>query len=90
MRARDVYDRIVAVVRREGKDVSPPLLQNGFLFVHDGYLGRCDDLPYAAAEAQARQKQLGVWAEPGGIQRPWDLRQEQQQKNPQGPLNGEP
>ena len=90
MRARDVYDRIVAVVRRDGQDVSPPLLQKGFLFVHDGYLGRCDDLPYAAAEARARQKQLGVWAEPGGIQRPWDLRQEQQQKNPQGPLNGEP
>ena len=90
MRARDVFDRIVAVVRRDGRDVALPLLHNGVLFVHDGYLGRCDDLPYAAAEAQAREKQLGVWSEPGGIQRPWDLRQEQQQKNPQAPLDAEP
>ncbi len=76
LRARDVYDRIVGVVRRGGFDVAPEMLKNGMLFVHDGYLGRCDDLPYGAAETTARELGVGVWNRPGGIQRPWNLRLE--------------
>jgi endonuclease YncB( thermonuclease family) len=81
LRARDVFDRIVGVVRRSGFDVAPQLLRTGMLFVHNGYLGRCDDLPYAAAETTAREQGLGVWEKPGGIQRPWDLRLEQNNTN---------
>jgi endonuclease YncB( thermonuclease family) len=77
LRARDVYDRIVAVVRNQQGDVAPGLLQQGLLFAFDGYLGRCDDLAYKQAEALAREKQRGVWAEPGGIERPWDIREKQ-------------
>ena len=77
LRARDVYDRIVAVVRNQQGDVAPGLLQQGLIFAFDGYLGRCDDLAYKQAEALAREQQRGVWAVPGGIERPWDIREKQ-------------
>ena len=81
LRARDVFGRIVGVVRRGGFDVAPEMLKTGMLFVHDGYLGRCDDLPYAAAETTAKELNVGVWNEPGGIKRPWDLRIERNKSN---------
>ncbi len=77
LRARDVYDRIVAVVRLRGEDVAAGLLGSGRVFVLEGYLGRCDDLPYRALEDGARGRGLGVWEVPGGLERPWDLRDRQ-------------
>ncbi|WP_231605230.1 thermonuclease family protein [Synechococcus sp. CBW1006] len=73
LRARDVFAREVAVVRHQGQDVAARQLQRGAVFVFDGYLGLCDDLPYASLEAEARRRKLGVWSTPGGIERPWDL-----------------
>jgi endonuclease YncB( thermonuclease family) len=73
LRARDVFGRVVAVVRRNGDDVALPLLRRGAVFAYGGYLGRCDDLGYGAAEAEARRQLLGVWSRTGGIERPWDL-----------------
>ena len=70
-----------SAVRRGGFDVAPEMLKTGMLFVHDGYLGRCDDLPYAAAETTAKELNVGVWNEPGGIKRPWDLRLERNNSN---------
>ena len=46
LRARDVFGREVAVVRRNGEDVGLALLRSGAVFAYDGYLGRCDDLGY--------------------------------------------
>jgi endonuclease YncB( thermonuclease family) len=77
LRARDVYDRIVAVVRHRGEDVAAGQLRSGRVFVLEGYLGRCDDLPYRALEDEARGRGLGVWDVPGGLERPWDLRDRQ-------------
>jgi len=74
LRARDVYDRIVAVVRRGGDDVAAGQLRAGRVFLLEGYLGRCDDLPYRSIEQEARNRALGVWEVPGGLERPWDLR----------------
>ncbi|MCT0226114.1 thermonuclease family protein [Synechococcus sp. CS-1328] len=73
LRARDVFAREVAVVRHQGQDVAARQVQRGAVFVFDGYLGLCDDLPYASLEAEARRRKLGVWSTPGGIERPWDL-----------------
>lgn len=73
LRARDVFGRLVGVVRRNGRDVAPSLLRRGALFAYDGYLGRCTDLGYASSEAEARRAGLGVWSVAGGIERPWNL-----------------
>lgn len=73
LRARDVFGRLVGVVRHNGRDVAPSLLRQGALFVFDGYLGQCADLRYARSEAEAREARRGVWSVKGGIERPWDL-----------------
>ena len=79
-RARDVYGRHVGrlLQRRTdagpGEDVAERLLRDGKVFNDDGYLGRCDDLPYSRWEIEARKKRLGVWNQPGGLARPWDVR----------------
>lgn len=74
LRARDIYDRIVAVVRHRGEDVAADQLRSGRVFVLEGHLGRCDDLPYRTLEDEARKRGLGVWEVPGGLERPWNLR----------------
>jgi len=43
-------------------------------YAYRKYLGACDGSAYLAAEAAAQQQRDGVWAVPGGIQRPWDWR----------------
>jgi endonuclease YncB( thermonuclease family) len=53
--------------------VALPLVRRGAVFAYDGYLGRCDDLGYEKAEAEARRQGLGVWSREGGIERPWDV-----------------
>jgi endonuclease YncB( thermonuclease family) len=73
MRARDVFGRLVAVVRLNGRDVAPSLLRQGALFAYDGYLGQCADLGYPRFEAEARQLRQGVWSVVGGLERPWNL-----------------
>jgi len=73
LRARDVYGRLVARLLIEDNDVAQPLLSEGAVFAYDGYLGRCDDLPYVALEDQAQQASRGIWAVKGGLERPWDL-----------------
>lgn len=73
LRARDVYGRLVARLLIEDNDVAQPLLRQGAVFAYDGYLGRCDDLPYVDLEAQAKNASRGVWRLQGGLERPWDL-----------------
>lgn len=73
LRARDVFARLVAVVRLNGRDVAPSLLRQGALFAYDGYLGQCADLGYPRIEREARQLRLGIWSVEGGIERPWDV-----------------
>ncbi|MCP9848751.1 thermonuclease family protein [Cyanobium sp. Morenito 9A2] len=73
LRARDVFGRLVAVVRLNGRDVASPSLRQGVLFAYDGYLGQCGDLAYPRLEGEARQWKRGVWSVEGGIERPWNL-----------------
>jgi len=76
LRARDVYGRLVGTLQRNGKDLASPLLRQGRVFAYDGFLGRCDDLPYARWQQEAAEQRLGVWSVPGGITRPWDQREQ--------------
>ena len=87
LRARDVYGRLVgrllsmvssakeSTSTTDRVDIAEALIKHGLVFVHDGYLGRCNDLPYRRLEAEAKTKRLGIWRPIGGISRPWDLQE---------------
>lgn len=80
LRARDVYGRQVGRLLltgadgRSGVDVAERMIRDGKVFAYDGYLGRCDDLSYTRWEQEARQRRQGIWKQPGGLTRPWDVR----------------
>jgi len=70
----DRYGRQVAEVYDQYGDlIQLKQLQAGTVFVFDRYLDKCSD-PDAlkAAESQAQQSRLGVWASP--TQKPWEYR----------------
>ena len=71
LRGRDVFNREIALVRRNGRDVALPLLEEGAVFRFDGLPGGCDDLNYRAVEGLARRRGAGIWSVPGGLERPW-------------------
>ncbi len=70
----DRFGRTVAEVFRNGQSVNLAMVRDGSAFAYRQYLARCDRGAFLAAEAAAQQQRLGVWAEPGGIQRPWHWR----------------
>ena len=48
------------------------MVSSGQAFAYRKYLAACDGSAFLGAEAAAQRKRVGVWAVPGGIQRPWD------------------
>ena len=73
-RATDRYGRTVAEVLRGKTNINQALVAAGAAFVYWQYIEGCDRETYSRLENEARFKSLGVWAVPGGIQRPWDYR----------------
>ena len=70
----DKYGRTVAEVFRNGQNVNLAMVSSGQAFAYRKYLAACDGSAYLAAEVAAQQQRVGVWAVPGGIQRPSDWR----------------
>jgi hypothetical protein len=70
----DKYGRTVAEVFSNGQNVNLAMVSSGQAFVYRKYLSACDGSAYLGAEAAAQRQRVGVWAVPGGIQRPWDWR----------------
>jgi endonuclease YncB( thermonuclease family) len=70
----DKYGRTVAEVFRGGQNVNLAMVSSGAAFAYRKYLSGCDQAAYLGAEAAAQRQRTGVWAVPGGIQRPWDWR----------------
>jgi endonuclease YncB( thermonuclease family) len=70
----DKYGRTVAEVFRGGQNTNLAMVSSGQAFAYRKYLGACDGSAYLGAEAAAQRQRVGVWAVPGGIQRPWDWR----------------
>jgi endonuclease YncB( thermonuclease family) len=70
----DKYGRTVAEVFRDGGSVNLAMVSSGAAFAYRKYLSACDGSAYLGAEAAAQRQRVGVWAVPGGIQRPWDWR----------------
>jgi len=54
--------------------VTKAMVSSGAAFAYRKYLAACDGPAYLGAEAAAQRQRVGVWAVPGGIQRPWDWR----------------
>ena len=70
----DKYGRTVAEMFRNGQNVNLAMVSSGAAFAYRRYLGACDGSTYLGAEASVQRQRVGVWAVPGGIQRPWDWR----------------
>jgi endonuclease YncB( thermonuclease family) len=70
----DRYGRTVAEVYRNGRSVNLTMVSSGEAFAYRQYLSGCDQAAYLGAEASAQRQRLGVWAVPGGIEKPWDFR----------------
>ncbi len=73
-KATDRYGRTVAEVLKGTTNINQALVAAGVAFVYWQYIEGCDRETYSRIENEARLKSLGVWAVPGGIQRPWDYR----------------
>jgi hypothetical protein len=56
-------------------------VQFGVAFVYWQYIEGFDRETYTRLKNEARLKSLGVWAVPGGIQRPWDYRRGRKNSN---------
>ena len=70
----DRYGRTVAEVFRNGRSLNLAMVSSGEAFAYRQYLSGCDQAAYLGAEASAQRQRLGVWAVPGGIERPWNFR----------------
>lgn len=73
VKARDRYGRTVAEVIGDS-NIGLAMVEAGAVFVYRQYLAGCDAMAYQEAEQRARRHRLGVWQQPGGLQRPWDFR----------------
>ena len=73
-KATDRYGRTVAEVLKGTININQELVATGVAFVYWQYIEGCDRETYSRLENEARLKSLGLWAVPGGIQRPWDYR----------------
>jgi len=84
----DKYGRTVAEVFRNGQNTNLVMVSSGQAFAYQKYLSACDGSAFLGAEATAQRQRVGVWAVPGGIQRPWDWRHGGQAAAPQTPAGG--
>ena len=73
-KATDRYGRTVAEVLKGATNINQALVATGAAFVYWQYIEGCDRETYSRLENEARLQSIGVWAVPGGIQRPWDYR----------------
>jgi endonuclease YncB( thermonuclease family) len=86
VKTKDRYGRTVAELFRGSTNINQALVASGKAFVYWKYIEGCDRQTYSRLETEARLRRLGVWAVPGGIQRPWDYRRSRREgsKRPQG------
>ena len=71
----DRYGRLVCEVFVDGKSLNLALVENGLAWHHTRY---SDDIDFAEAEEEAREKKIGLWADPDPVP-PWEWRKEQRE-----------
>lgn len=69
--SQDQYERMVAVVHREGRNINRELVQRGHAWAYRQYLRR-RDREWCSLEADARRRGEGIWAETAHA--PWEFR----------------
>jgi micrococcal nuclease len=71
----DRYGRSVAKVYTGNTSINLSMVQEGHAVVYRQYLGGCPELRdrLLSAEAQAKQRRLGLWAQANPVM-PWDFR----------------
>jgi endonuclease YncB( thermonuclease family) len=78
LRKKDHYGRYLGVIYISGTDINQSMIQDGYAWFYKHY---AKDQPkeeaqrYAKAEAEARAKQRGLWADPNPVP-PWEFRKE--------------
>jgi hypothetical protein len=88
--ATDRYGRTVAEILRGQQNVNLQMVRRGQAFAYRQYLRNCDATAYLGAERGAEVDRLGVWSNPGGIQRPWDFRHGRRGYRPAVPQSSRP
>jgi endonuclease YncB( thermonuclease family) len=68
---KDRYGRIVGNVLDGKTDLNLQMVAAGQATVYARY---CNDRSYFAAERKAKRQRLGIWAQGGAQQRPWEWR----------------
>jgi len=69
--SQDRYDRLVAVVHHQGRNINRELVRNGHAWAYRRYL-RNADRELCALEYQARRERAGLWA--AAAHAPWEYR----------------
>lgn len=82
----DRYGRLVGRVLVAGKDVSEEMVRAGLAW---HYVEYSSDPRLGALEKQAREKQLGLWADRSSVA-PWDVRHGENTRGPVQPSNRSP
>lgn len=76
--SRDRYDRVIAKLVVDGRDVGLDQIERGFAWHYKQYASqqsRADRERYAAAEKKAKANRIGLWADETAIP-PWRYRQQ--------------
>lgn len=69
----DQYQRVVAVVRLDGRDVNREMVAEGMAWAYRQYLQGTYASEYIGAEERARGRRIGLWRDPNP-QPPWEFR----------------
>jgi endonuclease YncB( thermonuclease family) len=70
----DQYQRAVAVIRYEGRDINREMVAEGMAWAYRNYLKGVYASEYIGAEQGARSRRIGLWRD-SNPQPPWEFRQ---------------
>jgi len=88
-KATDRYGRLVAELVTAAAlsevSINRMLVEDGQAFVYPRHVHQCDAARYREAQDRASAQRVGVWQEPGGIERPWAHRQRAREIRPHRP-----
>lgn len=70
----DRYQRLVAVIRRNGRDVNREMVAEGMAWAYRRYLLAPYASEYIGAEQQARSRRAGLWRDANPLP-PWEFRE---------------
>lgn len=73
----DRYGRMVGLVKVDGQNLNELIIQNGYAWVYTQYCKELFCSQWKQAEAEARQRKRGLWADPHAIP-PWEWRHREQ------------